>query len=248
MATTARPGAPFTDLVRLVLPVSCPGCGAPDVPVCGTCRSSLQGPVRRVEHAVPRLDHLDALAVLPVWAAAAYSGPVRRLVPPWKKGRRSAVTPLLLSAIARCAGTASAGLAAAADGRPVRVVPVPSRPGVRRRRGADLVGLLAARCAAELRSRGLDAEVSAAVTRGRGREQVGLGARDRGLNLSEGLRVRGPTRGLDVLVDADVTTGATPAACEQVLTRAGALVLGALVVAATPEITRAPLSGSPPAG
>ncbi|WP_372594992.1 ComF family protein [Actinotalea sp.] len=248
MATTARPASPFVELARLVLPASCPGCGTPDVPLCPGCARSLLGPVRRVEDGAPRLDHLDGTAVLPVWSAAAYSGPVRGIVPAWKDGRRADLTPVLTSAMARCAAVASRDLAPAADGRAVQVVPVPSRPGVRRRRGADLVGLLAAACAAELRTRGVDARVVVVLGRRRGRDQVGLGARDRGLNLSRALRLRGRPCGLFLLVDDVVTTGATLAACEEALAGGGGLVLGALVVAATPRITRAPLSTSGQAG
>ncbi len=244
MSQRIRPPAPLAELVRLVLPVSCPGCGALDVVLCEPCASSLDGPVRRCEAGAPRLDHLDGVAPLPVWAATGYSGPVRGLVPAWKDGARADLTPAMLDAVARCARAASPALGAAVDGRHLAVVPVPSRPGVARRRGADLVGLLAQRCEQELRAAGIDAAVAGHLVRRSGRDQVGLGARDRSLNVRRAVRLRGRPRGFQLLVDDVLTTGATLAACEDLLARAGGLVLGALVVAATPRITRAPLSAS----
>ncbi len=248
MVLRTTPGVPGSELARLVLPVACPGCGTPDVDLCVPCAAGLAGPVRRCEAGAPRLDHLDGGAILPVWAAARYAGPVRGIVPAWKDGGRADLTAVVLAAIGRAAREAAPALAAALDGRRLHVVPVPSRPGVRRRRGADLVGLLADRACTELAGSGLDAVACRALVRSRGRDQVGLGARARGLNLARAVRVRGEPHGLHLLVDDVLTTGATLAACEGALTRVGALVLGALVVAATPRITRAPLSASGPAG
>jgi len=71
-------------------------------------------------------------------------------------------------------------------------------------------------------------------------DQVGLGARARGGNTS-GIALR---RQVDVcgrwhvLVDDVVTTGSTLAACCRALEAAGGLVLGAVVLAATPSPTR----------
>ena len=248
MSQRIRPPAPLVELVRLVLPVACPGCGALDVVLCEPCAACLDGPVRRYEDGAPRLDHLDGVARLPVWAAAAYSGPVRGLVPAWKDGRRADLTPYLLDAVARCARAAAPALGAATDGRRLDVVPVPSRPGVARRRGADLVGLLAQRCESELRGIGLDSRLARPLARRRGRDQVGLGARDRSLNVASAMQLRHRPHGFQLLVDDVLTTGATLAACEDLLARAGGLVLGAVVVAATPRITRAPLSSSVPGG
>ncbi|TGJ97703.1 hypothetical protein DLJ96_07205, partial [Actinotalea fermentans ATCC 43279 = JCM 9966 = DSM 3133] len=80
--------------------------------------------------------------------------------------------------------------------------------------------------------------------------QVGLGSRSRGARL-RGVRTarRAGRQGLlrpgtvCLLVDDVLTTGATLAACERVLEDAGARVLGAVVLAATPPPRR---GGSPP--
>jgi predicted amidophosphoribosyltransferase len=75
--------------------------------------------------------------------------------------------------------------------------------------------------------------------RGRARDQVGLGSRARGRNLAASVAVRSGAfartqRGVCLLVDDVLTTGATLAAAERALEAAGADVVGALVVAATP--------------
>ena len=85
------------ELGRLVVPVVCPGCGAPDVPWCSGCVAALApGPPRRVEADAPRLDRLDGVAPLPVWACASYVGPVRELLPAWKDQGRLDLTPLMV--------------------------------------------------------------------------------------------------------------------------------------------------------
>lgn len=228
------------DVARLVIPVECPGCGRPDERWCAGCVATLDGPVRRCEERVPRLDRLDGRDPMPVWAAADYVGPVRGLVLAWKDRGRADLTRAMVGA-ARRVGTASASsLAAALSGGPIRIVPVPSTAASRRRRGADLVRLLAEAAAEGLREHGVAAEVAPVLARRPGgRDQVGLGVRARGLNTVGSVRLRrsraaGTVRGLHVLVDDVVTTGSTLVACEGALSGSGGLVLGALVLAATP--------------
>ncbi|MEV8177997.1 ComF family protein [Cellulosimicrobium funkei] len=295
--------AALDDVARLVLPVACPGCDAPDVRWCAPCLAPLRAPLRRRERGAPRLDRLDGVAPLPVWAPAAYTGPVRGVVVAWKdRGRAdldrpladaawragTALGPVLGAVLGPGRGPAlgpalGSGFGAArgegSRGGPVLVVPAPTTRAARRARGRDPVALLARAVAAGLDTSGTPARSAALlVHRGRARDQVGLGSRARGARLgtvavapgkllgagagrlvgpSAGAR-RGPPRRRPstgapapvvacLLVDDVVTTGATLAACERALTSAGALVLGAVALAATPSPgERRRSAGQPP--
>lgn len=233
------------ELAGLVLPVACAGCGVPDVAWCAACEAALRDVARR-EAACPRLDRMDGAPTLPVWTAARYAGPVRRAVPAWKDGGRGELTPVMVRAVRRAAAAAGAQLRGAAV--PLWVVPVPPRAAAVRRRGADLVGALADGVVAELAAAGAVRARGLLVRRGSG-AQAALGSRARGANAAAYLLRRGPEPGAAcLLVDDVVTTGATLAACEDALVRAGALVLGAVAVAATPGITRSALHPWPRAG
>jgi len=252
------------DVARLVLPVACPGCARPDVRWCADCLAPLGAPLRRREEGAPRLDRLDGVAPLPVWAPARYEGPVRGVVVAWKdRGRADLDRPL--AAVARRAGTALPVLLGAGarpvarpstravpgrSARAVLVVPAPTSAAARRARGRDPVVVLARGVAAGLRASGTPARVAPLlVQRGRARDQVGLGSRARGARLGAVGVATGPVTRRRVreaerdrlpclLVDDVLTTGATLAASETALARAGLPVLGAFVLAATPVPSR----------
>jgi predicted amidophosphoribosyltransferase len=229
------------DIARLVIPVECPGCGRRDETLCAACAPVLAQPVGRCEADVPRLDRMDGIPPLPVWAVGTYLGAMRGVVVAWKDRGRADLTAPIVAAARRGGREVGAALAPALGSEPVRLVPVPSTGAARRRRGADLVGLLARGAADGLSDSGLRASVVPALRRRRSRDQVGLGARARGSNTSGGFELRrraaDPAGRYHLLVDDVVTTGSTLAACERQLTRRGGLVLGALVLAATPSPT-----------
>lgn len=236
------------DLLGLLLPVECAGCGADDVAWCPVCAARLGGRPWRCEDRAPRLDRLDGTAALPVWTLADCTGDVRRGIVAWKDRGRLDLT----RAFARAAGRAALEVAPELGrSRSVLVVPAPSTAASRRRRGADLVGALAAAAADGLTAGGLPAQAVPVLVRAGGRDQVGLGARARSRNLAGHVRVaRGGVdrvTGHDVLVVDDVlTTGATIAAARQALERAGARVVGGLTLASTPGPGAPPRL--PPAG
>ncbi|MEZ0449606.1 ComF family protein [Cellulomonas sp. ICMP 17802] len=222
------------DLLGLLLPVGCAGCGTDDVAWCPRCAARLAGPPWRCEDRAPRLDRLDGSVPVPVWTLADCTGDVRRAIVAWKDRGRLDLTRPFAGAARRAAATLAGQLGAA-----VLVVPAPSTAASRRRRGVDLAGALAGAVAGGLADAGLPAELAPVLVRAGGRDQVGLGARDRARNLAGQVRVptsRAPRlRGRAVLLVDDVlTTGATLAASRSALERAGAHVVGGFTLASTP--------------
>jgi predicted amidophosphoribosyltransferase len=93
---------------------------------------------------------------------------------------------------------------------PVWLVPIPARRSARRARGADHMGVLAARAARRLRALGVPAHRCAALGHVRdSRDQVGLGRAQRQANVAGTLRGAPVPPGLLVVVDDVTTTGAT---------------------------------------
>ncbi|WP_315099103.1 phosphoribosyltransferase family protein, partial [uncultured Cellulomonas sp.] len=223
------------ELLGLLLPVECAGCGTLDVGWCRSCALRLSGSPWRCEDRAPRLDRLDGRGPLPVWTLADCTGDVRRAVVAWKDRGRLDLTRPFTDAL----GTAAAALAGELGTGPLLVAASPSTAAASRRRGGNLVDALARTVTDRLRLAGVPAAVAPPLVRSRSRDQVGLGARARTRNLAGHVRVldrhTDRVRGQRVLLVDDVlTTGATVAACRTALERAGATVVGALTLASTP--------------
>lgn len=197
-------------LLDLLLPTPCRGCGTGRAQLCPGCRAALEHPPRQVapDPAPPGLP--------PLYAAAAYGGPVRNLLLAHKERGALRLSAPLGRALARAVHAATAHAATAhavthpatrclpAAHRcprpallgpallgPVLLVPVPSARRALRSRGHDPVGRLAGHAAAALRLAGLPACPAAALRPVRAvADQVGLGAADRRRNLAGALAVR----------------------------------------------------------
>jgi len=208
---------------QLVAPLSCAGCGAPDVSPCPACCVTLLRSVPRVVH--------HPLHV-PVIAATAYAGPARRLVLMHKdRGRTSLATPLgaALGAAVRAA-VASVDSAVPA----VQLVPVPSRRINLVRRGRSTVAELAYAACREL-ANGSTVESVLRVCQPL-RDQVGLTADQRQRNLAGAFVATRPVHEVGrekvpvVVVDDIVTTGATSAEAVRALEAGGYWVVGVAAV------------------
>lgn len=230
----------------LVLPQRCAGCGAAGGGACAACTARLTAPARcrRPRPAPPGLP--------PVWAVTPYDGTTRRLIVAYKeRGRAGLVRPL-------GAGLARSVLAAAGEGPPLDrppggapaaarpvvpapgpllLVPVPSARAAVRRRGDDPALRLARAAARTVTRYGVPARCLPVLGhRRRVADQAGLAAAERLANLRGALAARRdlPDARL-IVVDDVVTTGATLAEAARALRAAGAEVLAAAVVAATPR-------------
>ncbi|MEV8533566.1 ComF family protein [Streptomyces sp. NPDC051211] len=232
----------WQELVGLVLPVECAGCGEVRMLLCGECREALSG--ARTGAVRPRAEP----AGLPVvQAAAAYRGAVRAVLLAHKE--RGAL-PLAGPLGRALAAAVRAGPAGGQDGPEVVLVPVPSARRQVRARGHDPARRIALAASAELRRGGTAARVAPVLRQRRTvADQAGLGARERRENLAGALEVRRDgarvaAGGRLVLVDDLITTGATLAEAARAVREAGLPVTAAAVVAAPAESFGTPAKGS----
>lgn len=194
------------DLVRLLLPHRCPGCGGQlgrAVGLCGPCRSRLRAQVEEYSPLHSRAEpHLITLG--------RYAGVTRRAVRALKySGARDVAQPL---GRALAAGVPASWALRA-------VVPVPLHPSRQRQRGYNQAELLARAVAAELGVPVLPLLVRTRATAQQARQH----ATERRGNLAGAFAVRGELPGGRLLLVDDVmTTGSTFLACRDALEAAGA--------------------------
>ena len=205
---TPSPGGPTVGqlaaaLLDLVVPQECAGCGHAGVVWCSACRSATTGTLRSLAVGIPGA------------AAAEHAGPLGRAVVEYKDaGQRRLAGPLAWALADAVRGALAApGPAHCVPGAravPVWLVPVPSRPEARRRRGTDHIAVLAARAARELRRSGWVAHRCRLLHHvATSRDQVGLGREQRLSNLAGTMAALPPPAGILVVVDDVTTTGAT---------------------------------------
>ncbi len=218
----------WRELVGVVLPAECAGCGEARTGLCEECRAALgRGAARARPDPEP-------VGLPDVYAAAAYADEVRAVLIAHKE--RGAL------GLARPLGAALAGAVRSAavrqGGGEVLLVPVPSSRRAVAARGHDAARRIARAAARELRGGGRRVRVAAVVRQGRVvADQSGLSARERLANLGGALVVvPGAGRLLEaapvVLVDDLMTTGASLVAAAAAVRAAGGMVAGAAVIAA----------------
>jgi predicted amidophosphoribosyltransferase len=228
----------------LALPAECAGCGILAGLLCARCGSALVGPAR------PAWPRPSPAGLPPPWAVAGYDGAVRAALLAHKEQGRTALARPLGAALATSvrAVLSRTGAGGSPPGRPVVLVPMPSRRGAVRERGRDPTLALARQAARLLREGGRDVSarpvlrMAATVA-----DQSGLDAAARAANLRGAVllpdrwagRLTGRATRV-VLVDDIITTGASLAAAAEAVRRAGIEVAGAGLVAATRRRTPSP--------
>lgn len=216
------------ELLDLVLPLECGGCGRAGAGWCSSCAVDL----RAVTFPGPR--HTPPSPAPPgmplVIASGRYAGPLRAAIVAAKDGGRADLRPMLATLLAPA-------IEVAAGAAPHAVlVPMPSsRAAVRRRGEATVVELL--RHTTPLLRHGHPV-ATALVPARQLADQAGLDSAARAANLLGAYAVSSRHRawlaGREVvLVDDIVTTGATLTEGARALRAAGAQVIAAAVVAAT---------------
>jgi ComF family protein len=212
-------------LLDLALPATCVGCGREGAPICAACRPALavrDGAPAGAPIGLPS-DVPEPLLQLE-WCAP-FGGLVRRALHDLKyAGERRLAEPLGAAIADRWRRTGAGG---------DLIVHVPVHADRARERGYDQAETLA-----RVVGRELGLPHVAALERGRATvAQFQLGRDRRAANVAGAFRPAGPAAASAVagrwiiLVDDVVTTGATLAACAEVLLDSGAIAVSAVTVA-----------------
>jgi predicted amidophosphoribosyltransferase len=214
----------------LLLGARCAGC---DEPWWGACPSCVQ--VLTSRPPAPTRPDPAPVGFPPTVTAGPYDERLRGFITAHKEEQSLQLTPLLGRLLAGSVGLLAevAGLTPADR---ITLVGVPSATAALRRRGFDATSALGRRAARIMRASYPDVEMMPLLTQRRGtRDQAGLGAAERQVNLSGGMRLRRRPRpgGPVILFDDVVTTGTSLTEAARVLRAADIVVLGACTVAAT---------------
>jgi ComF family protein len=204
--------AALAEALALLLPIACAGCDEPDVELCERCERALAPlPRRQVVRA--------AGGDLDVWSGLTFDGVPARVMRAVKEDGRTG--------LARTLARSLSAVLVRMDVGDALIVPMPTSRAAYRRRGYRVPDLLARR--AGLRP------VRALRQARRTRDQRGLDRQERRRNMAGSLVARGVAGRRVVVIDDVVTTGASLAEAARALRAAGAHVIAAATVAATPR-------------
>lgn len=238
-----------SEILYVVFPRGCAGCGLPDEVLCARCSALFRSPLFR-----PMPQALIASGF--VAACASYSGPVRNAILQWKDHGDVEVGKSLSSALAFLLERGMFEGIRTPHGKPVpdsvfvrsarscdvvAVVPAPSSPASMAQRGRLHTKELAASVVETLHERGIPAELSLGLEMvGRRKKSVEVGGiKSREQRSKSGIVVRlrrFPENCHDVIIVDDIcTTGSTLLGCARQLHTAGYRVLYALTLAAVPD-------------
>ena len=242
----------WAELTDLLLPAGCAGCGVVRVPlrygVCIRCARALEALSPHPVRPTPAPAGLP-----PCVALGTYRGALREALLAYKeRGRHGLARPLgrLLAevVVAALTETAAPGVVATARvppgaaRRPVLLVPVPATARAARARHGDHLRRLARYAAGGLRRAGWSVAVSQPLYALPRADSTTLDSTGRATAALAAFRLRpgrlpalrrAAERGVVVVLDDIVTTGATLAAVTGLLTGAGVRVHAAAVLAAT---------------
>lgn len=208
------------DMLDLVLPLQCGGCGAASTRWCESCAADLAVRSDEPHLLAPRID-----PGVPAFSLGRYAGARRRAVVAVKEhGRADLIPPLAAALQTGLVHLLTWGILEV----PLTVVPAPTRRAAARRRGGDPVTRMAQAAAAGLPGVTV---VTALRTRAFVADSVGLSSSDRQRNIAGRVKVVRAVAGEVLLVDDIVTTGATACESVRVLHGAGAQVVAVLAVA-----------------
>ena len=215
-ALRAAAAGAVRDVAALVLPQSCASCAEQGARVCPQCAADLAPTVQ-----------VQAVGGLRVWSGLTFEGVAARVIRSCKEDARPGLARVLAPALR--AALAAAGGAAPPDARGrVIVVPVPASRRAMRTRGFRLVEVVTRAAGADPVRALHQIEVT--------RDQRDLGVMQREENLHGAFCASGVRGAHVVLVDDVVTSGATLREGARALAAAGAHVVGAATVAATPRL------------
>jgi predicted amidophosphoribosyltransferase len=229
-------------LLALAVPVDCVCCGAEDLALCVTCERQVRLLTRhpfRAEQQAPALMNVGGGIILPVVAAGVYREELAQALLSFKRHGQHQLGAVFAKGLGHGIAAAAAGL----DN--VCLVPVPSSVGAFIKRGFSPIHLLLSAWL-HLQHQGrtrAGAQIADVLRKSRGRAhlpggQKGLGRGARAARVRGSMKVPGHKRmqvsgRRCIIVDDVLTTGATLAEAARALHLSGAVVAGAVVLAAT---------------